>query len=155
MAVSDSPALGASALRAHLQRLEERGLLHRVRAEVDPAWEIASVARQVFLGALAASREVYAVGLGVEPAEINERWAAALRAPLEPRLLEGGLPDETVLEGDAVDLTALPIPTWTPTRDAAPFVAGPYCITRHPDSGVVNVAMRRMMLKDRTHLAFN
>jgi 4-hydroxy-3-polyprenylbenzoate decarboxylase len=179
MAVGDSTALGTSALRAHLQRLEERGLLHRVRAEVDPTWEIASVARQVFLqrrperryallfervrghtqavviGALAASREVYAVGLGVEPAAINERWAAALRTPLEPRLLEGGLPDETVLEGDAVDLTALPIPTWTPTRDAAPFVAGPYCITRHPDSGVVNVAMRRMMLKDRGHLMFN
>jgi 4-hydroxy-3-polyprenylbenzoate decarboxylase len=179
MAIEERTEVGASALRAHLQRLAERGLLQRVAAEVDPAWEIASVARQVFLqrrperryallfervrghsqpvvvGALAASREVYAAGLGIAPSEINERWATALRAPLEPRLVDGGLPDETALEGDAVDLTALPIPTWTPTRDGAPYVAGPYCITRHPETGVYNVAMRRMMLKDRRHLAFN
>ncbi len=179
MAIGESAATGTSVLRAHLRELEERGLLQRVKAEVDPAWEIASVARQVFLqrrperryallfervrghtqpvvvGALAASRAVYAAGLGIAPEEINERWAAALRAPLEPRLLDAPPAGETALEGDAVDLTALPIPTWTPTRDGAPYVAGPYCITRHPETGVYNVAMRRLMLKDRTHLAFN
>src|ERR671938_554010 len=92
-------------LRAHLAGLEAQGLLHRVPTEVDPAWEIASVARQVFLqaraerryallfervrghdypvvvGALAASRAVYAAGLGVAPTGILERWAAALRSP--------------------------------------------------------------------------
>jgi 4-hydroxy-3-polyprenylbenzoate decarboxylase len=166
-------------LRAHLAGLEAQGLLQRVRTEVDPAWEITSVARQVFLqarperryallfervrgyvqpvvvGALAASEAVYAAGLGVAPARILERWATALRDPVEPRLLEGGLPDEVVLEGDAVDLTALPIVTWTPTQDVAPYVAGPCCITRDPESGVYNVAMRRMMFKDRRRLAYN
>ena len=87
-----------------------------MRAEVDPAWEITSVARQVFLqaqperryallfervrgysqpvvvGALAASPAVYAAGLGVAPSDILERWATALRAPVEPRLGDGGLP---------------------------------------------------------------
>src|SRR3954464_8765357 len=106
-------------LRAHLAGLEARGLLQRVRTEVDRAWEITSVARQVFLqarperryallfervrghvhpvvvGALAASRAVYAAGLGVTPAEILGRWATALRSPVEPRLLDVGLPDET------------------------------------------------------------
>src|SRR5581483_5080724 len=96
-------------LRAHLGGLEARGLLQRVRAEVDPAWEITSVARQVFLqarperryallfervrgyaypvvvGALAASRAVYAAGLGVPPADILARGATALRAPIPPR----------------------------------------------------------------------
>src|SRR5919202_76872 len=94
-------------LRAHLAGLEAQGLLQRVRTEVDPAWEITSVARQVFLqarperryallfervrgydqpvvvGALAASRAVYAAGLGVAPAAILERWATALRCPIE------------------------------------------------------------------------
>src|SRR5438094_770547 len=105
-------------LREHLARLEQMDLVQRVRAEVDPAWELSSVARQVFLqrrpqrryalvfervrghqhpvvvGALAASREVYAAGLGVEPSAILERWATALRSPVEPRLVEGGLPHE-------------------------------------------------------------
>ena len=49
MAIGESAAIGTSVLRAHLRGLEERGLLQRVKAEVDPAWEIASVARQVFL----------------------------------------------------------------------------------------------------------
>ncbi|HZU04671.1 MAG TPA: UbiD family decarboxylase [Chloroflexota bacterium] len=166
-------------LREQLARLEARGLLHRVRAEVDPTWELASIVRQVFrqhrperryallfervrghalpvvVGALAASRAVYATGLGVAPEAILERWATALRCPLEPRLSTGRLPDELVLQGEAVDLTALPIPVWTPTRDAAPYIAGPCCITRDPETGVHNVAMRRMMLKDRRRLAFN
>src|SRR4051794_34039742 len=160
-------------LREHLARLEARGLVHRVAAEVDPNWEITSVARQVFLqarlerryalvfervrghehpvvvGAMAGSQTIYAAGLGVgEPREILDRWASALRAPIAPRLVEGGLPDEVAVEGDAVDLTKLPIVTWTPTRDAAPYVAGPCCITRDPDTGVYNLAMRRMELKD-------
>jgi UbiD family decarboxylase len=166
-------------LREHLARLEERVLLQRVRAEVDPAWELSSVARQVFLqhrpedryaivfervrgspyavvvGALAATREVYALGLGITPADLNERWAAALRAPIQPRLVDGGLPDEVVQEGNAVDLTSLPIPTWTPTRDGGPYIGGPYCVTKDPETSVHNVAMRRLMFKDRRRLAFN
>src|SRR5215218_3835125 len=147
-----------SSLRAQLARLAAAGLLHRVQKEVDPAWELSAVARQMFLqpdperryaivfervrgsqypvvvGALAASRTIYADGLEVAPDAILERWAAALRAPIEPRLVEGGLPDEIVVEGDAVDLTTLPIPTWTPTRDGAPYIGGPYCITQDPDT---------------------
>jgi 4-hydroxy-3-polyprenylbenzoate decarboxylase len=107
-------AMAPRDLREQLTRLEARGLVHRVRAEVDPAWELSAVARQVFLqarpehryalifervrgsdypvvvGALAASRAVYAVSLGVAPEEIGARWATALREPLEPRLVEGG-----------------------------------------------------------------
>jgi UbiD family decarboxylase len=168
-----------SGLRAHLARLASRGLLHTVTKEVDPAWELTSVARRVFMqadperryaivfervrgsrfpvvvGALAASRTIYAAGLDVAPAGILERWSAALRAPIEPRLIEGGLPDEIVLEGDDIDLAALPIPTWTPTRDGAPYIGGPYCITQDPATGVHNVAMRRMMVKGRNRVAFN
>jgi 4-hydroxy-3-polyprenylbenzoate decarboxylase len=177
--VSEQPTAAPGDLRTHLAGLEARGLLQRVRAAVDPTWEIASVVRRVFqhhpprgryallferveghaapvvVGALAASREVYAAGLGVAPGGLLEHWARALRAPIAPRQVEGGLLDEEVLEGDAVDLTALPIPTWTPMRDGAPYVAGPWCVTRDAASGVYNVAMRRLMLKDARRLAFN
>ncbi len=170
---------GARDLRDQLARFAARGLVHHVSAEVDPAWEVAAVARQVFLqarpeqryalvfervrgaahplvvGALAGSRAIYAAGLGVEPEGIAARWVQALQQPIEPRVVEGGLPDEVVLEGDAVDLTRLPLPTWTPTRDGAPYVAGPVCVTRDPETGVYNLAMRRLMFKDRRRLGFN
>jgi UbiD family decarboxylase len=179
METTRSHLSGSGGLREHLARLQERGLLHHVSIEVDPTWELASVVRQVFMqsrperryailfervrgsqrpvvvGALAASREVYAVALDVAPDGILERWAAALRDPIAPRLVEGGLVEETVLEGDAVDLTTLPAPVWTPTRDAGGYIAGPYCVTCDPDTGVHNVAMRRMIVKDRRRLAFN
>jgi 4-hydroxy-3-polyprenylbenzoate decarboxylase len=166
-------------LREHLARLEGLGLLHRVAAEVDPDWELSCILRQVFLqarperryavlfervrghaqpvvvGALGASRAVYAAALGIPPAALLERWAAALGNPIPPRLVEGGLTDEVVLEGDAVDLTALPAVVWTPTHDGGPYIAGPYVVTCDPESGVHNVAMRRLMVKDRRRLAFN
>ena len=96
-------------LRHYLDVLERKGKLRRVAKEVDKDWELACIARWVFqslpeserfglwfenvngfdvpvvLGALGASREVYALALETTPEKIYEKWCHALSHPIAPR----------------------------------------------------------------------
>ena len=87
-------------LRHYLEILEQKGKLRRVKKEVDKDWELACIARWVFqslpeneryglrfenvkgfdvpvvLGALGASREVYALALETTVEKIYETGAA-------------------------------------------------------------------------------
>jgi ABC-type nitrate/sulfonate/bicarbonate transport system substrate-binding protein len=69
---------------------------------------------------LGASTRSYALALGVDPDGINARISAALRNPYAPRALAAGSVQEIVKTGDNARLSDLPIPTWTPGKDAAP-----------------------------------
>lgn len=83
---------------------------------------------------------------------VLERWALALDAPLPPVLVECGPVQQLVTRGDAVDLDAIPAPTWTPGRDAGPYLSAAAVITRDPDTGVQNVASYRVQVHDRRTL---
>ncbi|MBI3079129.1 MAG: UbiD family decarboxylase [Deltaproteobacteria bacterium] len=166
-------------LKALIADLEKDGSLQHVPIEVDPAWEVAAVMRRVFrmpqaqrpavlfdrikgsdlplVVGLYGSRRTYARILGVTPTRINERWLHALAHPVPPVFVSGGPCKEVVLRGEAVDLTRFPVPTWTPGRDIAPYIAGASVVTRDPESHVRNVGIYRLQLKgrDRTGLNIN
>ena len=149
--------------------LEQRGKLRRVSKPVDREWEIACMARWMFqgldeadrfgllfenvegfetavaTGVIGSSREAYAIALGVEPDEINDKWVEALCNPLEPRTGETGRCHDVVNTGDDADLGRIPIPVWTPGKDAAPYISCPV-ITRDAESGVYNVGVYRTMV---------
>lgn len=125
---------------------EQQGLIRRVTKPVDPSWEPASMVKWAFQalsdedrfgilfenvkgaslplcsGALGASRKAYALALGIEPEEINPRWESALVNPLTPITVEKAPCQEVVLTGTDATLTDLPIPTWTPGKDAGPYL---------------------------------
>ncbi len=141
--------MGYRSFRDFLGVLEQRGRLRRVSIPVDREWGVAGLARWMFqglemkdhfglmfdqiegfdipvvTGAIGASRETYAIALGVEPDEINEKWVAALRNPIVPARAQSGPSQEIVLSGDEVDLGRLPVPVWTPGKDAAPYITCP------------------------------
>src|SRR6266480_7385763 len=80
----------------------------------------------VVVGALAASREIYRLGMRCELEKINETWTKALANPIAPRIVRDAPCQEIVIEGSELDqpgkgLDALPIPTSTPGWDIAPF----------------------------------
>ena len=127
-------------LREYVATLEKHGKLKRVKKEVDKDWEIAAVCRQLFkkippqnrpalifenvkgfnipvlAGVLGASREIYALGLQTETVEgINRKWDYALGNPIPPRMVSAkNAPcKENILHGKDVDITKLPVPTWT------------------------------------------
>ena len=64
-----------------------------------------------------------------------------------PKVVSKGPCQEIVLQGDDVDLAALPIQRCWP-GDPAPFITLPAVITKDPKSGVRNVGMYRMQVID-------
>jgi len=148
---------------------EQQGLLRRVRKSIDPSWEAACLAKWAFqglpndqrfgllfedvegsdfslaTGVLGASAQTYALALGVAPEEINDTWMTALLNPVKPKPVKSAVCQEVVLQGEEADVTKLPIPTWTPGKDAAPYITT-ITVTRNTD-GVQNMGVYRTMVR--------
>ena len=169
-------------LHEHLDALRERGLLVTIDRPIDKdselhplvRWQfvggIEEKARKAFLftkvvdgrgrpysmpvvvGAIAASRAIYCVGMDAPLEEIQARWERAIAHPIAPRVLERGVCQEVVLKGAALlgegnGLDRLPIPISTPGFDAAPTLTATNVITRDPETGIQNMGTYRAALK--------
>ncbi len=76
-------------------------------------------------------------------------------AKFPPKTRKGRAPSqEVVLEGDACDLTRLPILTTWP-QDGGPYLTLPLVITRDPDTGLRNVGMYRVQVLGPRSLAMH
>ncbi len=168
--------------QAHLADLEARGLLVRVDRPINKDTELHPLVRWQFLGgvaenkrraflftnvvdakgrrydipvavgALAASPDIYAVGMGRAVAEIGPAWMRAIANPVPPVEVATAPCQEVVVTGDDLrrpggGLARLPVPVSTPGFDAAPYLTATLCITRDPDSGIQNMGMYRAALK--------
>ena len=114
----------------------------------------------VVVGALAASREIYRIGMGCTLDGINETWNRAIAKPIAPRVVEDAPCHEIVITGEDLDkpgkgLDALPIPISTPGWDIAPFTTLSQYITKDPDTGVQNMGIYRGQVKARRRLGMN
>ncbi|HSR31664.1 MAG TPA: UbiD family decarboxylase [Anaerolineae bacterium] len=116
----------------------------------------------VVVGTVASSRAVYALALGIEASvqpsharheveQIIEKWGQAQEQPIPTELVSEAPCQEIVLEGDDVDLTSFPIPTWTPEKDPGPYVTAPCVISKDRKTGIQNVGIYRMQVKSPKH----
>lgn len=164
--------------RDFLAVLEQSGKLRRVAQPVDRLWQPASLAKWMFqaileddrfglffekvegsdfrltTGAIGASRHTYAMALGVTPDEIGEAWRVALDHPVPPRVVETGVCQEVVHLGDAVDLDRLPIPVWTPGKDAGPYITT-IVVNRHRAMDYQNMGVYRTQVRDKRSVIVN
>ena len=169
-------------LHEHLEALDAAGLLLTVDEPVDKdsemhplvRWQfrggLAESDRKAFLfrnivdgkgrafefpvvvGALAASQDIYSVGMGVPVADIGDRWDHAIANPVAPRIVDDAPCHEVVIEGEDLlgegnGLDALPIPVSTPGFDSAPTLTSTNTVTRDPETGVHNMGTYRCGLK--------
>src|SRR6185503_8815340 len=146
---------GYTDLHEHLAELKKRGLLLTVSRRIDKdavlhplvRWQyvggIEEHERKAFLfknvtdghgrkydfsvvvGALAANRAVYSVGMRAPEHEIQARWDQAITNPIAPRIVDMAPCQDVVLDGNALKgegrgLDSLPIPVSTPGFDSAP-----------------------------------
>jgi 4-hydroxy-3-polyprenylbenzoate decarboxylase len=168
--------------QSHLAALEARGLLLRIDRPINKDTELhplvrwqfqgglAEEQRRAFLftnvvntsgrrydipvavGALAASPQIYAVGMGRPVEEIEAAWVRAIANPIAP-LLVAPAPCQAVvikdekLRGAGNGLASLPVPISTPGFDAAPYLTATLCVTRDPDTGIQNMGTYRGALK--------
>ena len=169
-------------LHEHLEALKARGLLHTVDRPIDKDSELHPLVRWQFVGglaesdrkaflftnitdgrgraysipvvvgALAANRAIYSVGMGVPVDQIQARWDHAIANPIAPRIVTDAVCQEVVLAGAALrgagnGLDRLSIPISTPGFDSAPTLTATNVITRDPETGVQNMGTYRAALK--------
>jgi len=169
-------------LHDHLERLRALGLLQTVERDIDKDAELHPLVRWQFVGgldeperkaflfsrivdgrgrryaipvvvgALAANRAIYSVGMGTALENIQAKWDHALANPVPPRLVRAAPCHDIVDEGEALrgegkGLDMLPIPISTPGFDSAPTLTATNVITRDPDTGVQNMGTYRAALK--------
>ena len=171
----------------HLRRLEAHGLLTRIDRAIDKdrelhplvRWQfqggLAEEQRRAFLftnvvdgsgrrydipvavGALGASPEIYALGMGKPVAEIGNAWTLGVANPIAPITVSSGPCQEVLIKGRDLlrpggGLAQLPVPISTPGFDSAPYLTATLCITRDPESGVQNMGTYRGALKAQDRL---
>ena len=169
-------------LHDHLEALRAKGLLVTVDEKIDKdselhplvRWEfvggLPEAERKAFLftnvvdakgrkysmpvvvGAIAANRAIYSIGMGAPVDEIEQKWEHAIAHPIEPRIVNDASCHEVVIEGEALKgeghgLDILPIPVSTPGFDSAPTLTATNVITRDPESLVQNMGTYRAALK--------
>ncbi|HZR59563.1 MAG TPA: UbiD family decarboxylase [Xanthobacteraceae bacterium] len=165
----------------HLADLEAAGLVERVDAPINKDTELHPLVRWQFVGgvpedkrrafvftnvtdskgrkydipvvvgALAASPEIYAIGMGRKVEDIGAAWLDAIAHPTAPVTVANAACQEVVITGDALKapggLAALPVPVSTPGFDSAPYLTATLCVSRDPETGVQNMGTYRAALK--------
>ncbi len=165
-------------MRAYLDRLEAAGRLRRVAKSVDRSWEPGALSKWMFqalpeserfgllfehvdgseiplvIGALGSSTAAYALALGVEPAQINAHVRDALLHMIPPQTVTEAAVQTIVRRGDDVELGRLPIPTFTPGKDVAPYITTTV-ITRNAETGAQNLGVYRTQVLDGQRVIAN
>lgn len=174
-----------SDFQEHLARLEARGLLVRIDKPVCKDTQIHPLVRWQFVGnypeedrraflftnvvgakgekydipvvvgALAASNEIYAAGMGVGVEDLADVWMRALDNPIAPEFVENAPCHEVVITGDELQktgLSVLPATVSTPGFDAAPYLTATVCVTKDPETGVRNMGTYRAAFKANDRL---
>lgn len=95
---------------------------------------------------LFASREVLAFSVGTSPEHFNTHLGKALSHLLPSCHVETGPVHEVVWEGEAADLTRLPVPVHF-SGDAGPYITAGMVAARDPDTGAGNLAYARLQVK--------
>lgn len=165
-------------MRSYLEKLEAAGKLKRVIKTVDRSWEPGALVKWMFqalpererfgmlfehvsdsdiplvLGALGSSTDAFALGLGVAPGQINAHVRQALLAMIAPVTVTSAPVHTVVKHGAEIDLGTLPIPTYTPGKDCAPYITTTI-VTRNRETGVQNLGVYRTQVKDGQHVIVN
>ncbi|MDH3510602.1 MAG: UbiD family decarboxylase [Gammaproteobacteria bacterium] len=152
--------------RELIASLEQSGDLLRIKAAVDPEYELGALLQQAeargkacwfeevrgsgfaAIGGLMTSpaRHALAVGRSVDDFFPVHKFAALLeasrQAPLAPQVVDHGPVSEVVLTGAEIDLTALPVPRFF-SGDSHRFITAGLGVAMDPDSGIQNLGFYR------------
>jgi UbiD family decarboxylase len=169
-------------LQEHLADLEAKGLLVRIDHPVDKDSELHPLVRLQFIGgipeaerraflfthvvdatgrrydipvvvgAIAASAEIYSLGMRRPVDEIGAGWLGAIANPIPPVRVAEPPCQEVVITGDALrapdgGMKLFPVPISTPGFDSAPYLTATLCITKDPATGIQNIGTYRAALK--------
>ena len=182
MTKSDQDQRGYRDLHDHLDALRAAGLLVEVDRPIDKDSQLHPLVRWQFVGgidepqrkaflftnivdglgrkydmpvvvgAIAANREIYSIGMQAPVDQIQAKWDHAIANPIAPRVVTDAPCHAVIHEGrdligEGKGLDMLPIPVSTPGFDSAPTLTATNVVTRDPVTGVQNMGTYRAALK--------
>ena len=100
---------------------------------------------------VAANRRLLAACLGVDPRDLPSAFRERCQKYIPCETVAQAAWNDIVIEGDALDLTTLPI-TLQFSVDAAPYITAGQISARDPVSGIDTTGFHRLMLKDKNRL---
>ena len=114
----------------------------------------------VVVGALAANREIYSIGMGCKIEDIGATWTHAISHPIKPNVVKDAPCHDIVVQGKdllkpGMGIDSLPIPISTPGWDNAPYTTLSQYITKDPETGIQNMGIYRGQVKSPTRLGMN
>ncbi len=174
-ASADPAPVGWRDLREWLALIEADGRLMRIGKPVDPDEELAAITvmatrredspallfenfagnrggARVLANMLGASKERYALAVGIDPTLSTADMIAATRRIMRRRIAPVHVPATTapvnasIWRGDEIDLTAFPAPKFWPGDGGRYIGTGDITLTANPDTGRINVGVYRQML---------
>ncbi|MDB5776257.1 MAG: ubiD 1 [Herbaspirillum sp.] len=187
---SNGPDRGYRDLHEHLRELDREGLLITVDRPINKDTEMHPLVRWQFrgginepdrkaflftnvvdgkgrkydipvvVGALAATRKIYSVGMGCAIEDIGKAWTHAIANPVLPNVVQEAPCQEIVITGKELNkpgkgLDSIPIPISTPGWDNAPYTTLSQYISKDPETGIQNMGIYRGQVKSPTRLGMN
>lgn len=152
-------------LRGYLARLESKGLLTRVRREVDPAGDLVAVLERLMharhaalfervkgseftvVGNLAVSREMLAMALGCDRDEVPRTWRDRTQKLISAEIVRTGPVKDVIKLGDEARFSDLPISRHS-EKDAGRYITAGVAIAADPETGVRNCSFNRVQFRD-------
>ncbi|MBI4187130.1 MAG: UbiD family decarboxylase [Chloroflexi bacterium] len=160
-------------LREFMAVLEKRGELTRVKAEVDPSWEINGITKRLIDEAVTTGkgpavlfeniknhkvpvlsnvivtphRLGLVMGLDTEDErQVRDEWVKRIAHPIPPKIVKTGPCKENILTGDKADLNAVCPPVQWHKGDGGPYLGTlAMQVTRDPETGVQNAGIYRQL----------
>jgi 4-hydroxy-3-polyprenylbenzoate decarboxylase len=189
-AKAKAPARAYADLHDHIKALDDAGLLVTVTRPINKDTEMHPLVRWQFrggieakdrkaflftnvidskgnkfdipvvVGALAANREIYGLGMGCKVEDVSQRWHDAIANPVPPNLVDEAPCQEVIFEGADLDkpgngMDGIPVPISTPGWDVGPVTTLSQYITRDPDTGIQNLGNYRGQVKAPRRLGMN
>ena len=122
-------------LSALAEQADEATMFENI--ESYPGWRVAT--------ALVSTRKRLAVAIGCTEKRIAFEFESRSAKPINPVTIENAPCQEVVMEGDAVDLTTIPLPLMH-LFDGGPYISGTFAISKDADHGL-NVGCYRLMYR--------
>lgn len=100
------------------------------------------------VGGLYGNRRRALIAFEATDETIHERVTKAIDNPIGPVDFDGPAPcQEVVLTGEDIDLSKLPVPTYSP-KDGGPYITAGIVVSEDPDTGVPDIGNYRFQLHD-------
>jgi 4-hydroxy-3-polyprenylbenzoate decarboxylase len=169
-------------LRGWIAALDKAGELRRVDAEVDWNIELGTIMRLAqgrgdgpallfnnikdYHAAGSRCRSLFGLGLSsyrrvammlglppdTHPRELVRIGRNVLNGSIAPRIVKDGPVKENVITGDRIDLYEFPVPYWNRLDGGRYLLTYGGCVTKDPETGVMNVGIYRGMVASRNQI---